>query len=82
MGPGIDLVAHFDQQGDVVAGPEAGIQAKDRRHRRRIGRILVFKTLQACMQPGFLSLDQDDERPGGGQPAWSGCATPWAWRAC
>ena len=60
MGPGIDFVAHFDQQGHVVAGPETGIQAKDRRHRRRIGRILVFKTLQAGMQPDFLGLQQDE----------------------
>ena len=58
MRSGIDFVAHFDQQGNVVTGPETSIQTKDRRHRRRIGRILVFKTLQACLQPSFLSLDQ------------------------
>ena len=58
MRPGVDFVAHFDQQGDVGAGPETGIQAKDGGYGRRIGRILGFEALQAFLQPGFLRLQQ------------------------
>ncbi len=58
MRPGVDFVAHFDQQGDVVAGPETGIQAKDGGYGRRIGRILMLEALQAFLQPGFLRLHQ------------------------
>ena len=56
--PGVDLVAHFDQQGDVGTGPETGIQAKDGGYGRRISRILMLEALQAFPQPGFLRLHQ------------------------
>jgi hypothetical protein len=58
MRPGVDSVAHFDQQGDVGAGPETGIQAKDGSYGRRIARILMLETLLAFLQPGFLRLHQ------------------------
>ena len=60
MRPGVDFVAHFDQQGDVGAGPETGIQAKDGGYGRRIGRILLFEALQAFLQPDFLRLRQGE----------------------
>ena len=58
MRPGVDFVTHFDQQGDVGAGPETGIQAKDGGYGRRIARILVFEALQAFLQRSFLRLQQ------------------------
>ena len=60
MRAGIDFVAHFDQQRDVGAGPETGIQAKDGSYGRRTSRILMFETLQAFPQPGFLRRRQGE----------------------
>ena len=46
MGPGIDVIAHFDQQGDIITGAETRIQAKNGGYGRGIGGILVLETLQ------------------------------------
>ena len=50
MGLGIDVIAQFNQQGDIVTGAKACIQAEDRLHRCTVGGVVVGEACQALLE--------------------------------
>ena len=50
----IHFVAHFNQQGDVIVGAEASVNAETGFNRLRIISILLFELLQSLAQGFFL----------------------------
>jgi len=56
VGFGIDLIAHFDQEGDVLSGTETSIQAKVSLNGVGIGAVFSLEGLQAVAQALDLCL--------------------------
>ena len=54
---GVDFGTHFDQQGNVVAGAKACIQAKADLNRIEVAPVLLFETLQSFLEDlGLLGM--------------------------
>jgi hypothetical protein len=56
VGFGVQVVAHFDEQGDVLIGAEASIQAHLRFNRFGVGGIVLLKPKQTLLQEGEFGL--------------------------
>ena len=70
VGFGIDFVAHFNQQGDILVRSKAGIQAKFGSNRGKIGLIVLLKSLQAGLQALVFRLLCLVKRLGFGQTSF------------